>query len=88
MPKAKPPRLAEPFILNLWASKDLAGYKGQSPADELPYEIQQIIFWSVKNIKLIKEMCKNSEMSLEEINKNIETALKKQDYFTYVLFSF
>ncbi|RGD74173.1 hypothetical protein [Anaerofustis stercorihominis] len=55
---------------------------------ELPYEIQQIIFWSVKNIKLIKEMCENSEMSLKEINEKIENALKEKDYFTYVLFSF
>ena len=33
-------------------------------------------------------MCKNSEMSLKEINEKIETALKKQDYFTYVLLTF
>ena len=47
---------------------------------ELPEKAQRAIYWVVKNYGLVTKICKEPEMTNEEIQACKETAREKDDY--------
>lgn len=52
---------------------------------KLPAKIQDSIYWAVENFNVLEEMGKASNMTLEEIQKEMETALSEENYATLIL---
>ena len=59
--------------------------KLQKEINKLPIKAQQTICWLIDNFDFVQEICKDSEMSDEEIKKQEEIAGKKQDYMALAL---
>jgi len=59
--------------------------KLQEEINKLPIRAQQTICWLIDNFDFVQEICKDSEMSDEEIKKQEEIAGKKQDYMALAL---
>lgn len=57
----------------------------ENEVKKLPEKAQRAIYWVVENFNLVIEMCKESEMTEEEIEKYREIARKKEDYITLAL---
>ncbi|MCU7378934.1 hypothetical protein OBO34_11260 [Clostridiales Family XIII bacterium ASD5510] len=56
--------------------------------EKLPEHMQAAFFWAIKNLELVKEMCKVSDMSSEEIEYYLDVAMKKEDHYLYTLMLF
>lgn len=52
---------------------------------KLPEKAQQAIYWVVKNFDFVMELCKKSDMTVEEIEKHREDAREKEDYIALAL---
>lgn len=53
--------------------------------ENLPEKAQRAIYWVIKNWDFVVEMCKESDMSYEEIEKYKMKADEKGDYALFVL---
>ncbi len=52
---------------------------------ELPQKAQRAIFWIIEHYDFVEEMCKNSKMTVEEIEKYKTNAEAKEDYIMLAL---
>lgn len=52
---------------------------------ELPEKAQRAIYWIIKNFDFVEEMCQDSDMTNEEIEKYKENAIEKEDYIALAL---
>lgn len=52
---------------------------------QLPKEKQKAIYLIIQNIEFFEEICKNSEMTMEEIDEYKVVAIEKGDYVMLVL---
>lgn len=52
---------------------------------ELPEEAQRAVYWIITHFDFVKEICKNSEMTNEEIERYKEEAWEKEDYLLLAL---
>ena len=59
--------------------------KLQEEINKLPIRAQQTICCLIDNFDFVQEICKDSEMSDEEIKKQEEIAEKKKDYMALAL---
>ena len=59
--------------------------RGEKEMKEQPEKAQRVICWLVENFDFVIEMCKESDMTDEEIEKYKESARKKEEYITIVL---
>lgn len=59
--------------------------KLEKELNELPEKAQSAIYWMIKNFDSVIELCKNSEMTDEEIERYREKAIEKEDYLTLAL---
>ncbi|MCI8590674.1 MAG: hypothetical protein HFE77_08230 [Clostridiales bacterium] len=53
--------------------------------EKLPERAQQAIYWIVDNIDFVIDMCKESEMTDEEIEKQMRITKEKEDYLSFFL---
>ncbi|WP_027630696.1 hypothetical protein [Ruminiclostridium cellobioparum] len=52
---------------------------------ELPNKAQNAIYWIITHFEFVEEMCKNPEMTNEEIEEYKEEAKAKEDYIMLAL---
>lgn len=52
---------------------------------KLPEKAQNAIYWMMENFEIVMEMCKESDMTDEEIEKYRKIAKEKDDYIALVL---
>jgi len=52
---------------------------------ELPEKAQGVISWVIMHFGFVEELCKNPDMTNEEIEKHKECARAKEDYLTLAL---
>ena len=53
--------------------------------EELPEKAREAIGWIITHFDIVEEMCGNSEMTDEEIEKQKEDARAKEDYLMFAL---
>lgn len=51
----------------------------------LPVKLQEALFWAVENYEVLQEMGKQSELTLEEIQKFKADALAEKSYAEFLL---
>lgn len=49
---------------------------------ELPPKLRDAIYWAVKNLDALKELCENTDMTLEEIKSAMDSAWAEEHYTT------
>lgn len=59
--------------------------KIEKEIEELPEKAQWAIHWIVKNFDFVDEMCKEADMTEEEIEKYKKDAIEKEDYIALSL---
>jgi len=52
---------------------------------KLPAKLQEAIYWAIKNFDVLKEICKEPGMTLEEIQSEMEKTWAKEQYDTHIL---
>ncbi|MCI8331346.1 MAG: hypothetical protein HFE78_00755 [Clostridiales bacterium] len=52
---------------------------------KLPYKEQQAIGWLINNFDLVEEICKDSALTMQEIEQHKKIAAEKEDYVTLAL---
>lgn len=53
--------------------------------ENLPEKARRAIYWVIKNWDFVIEICKESNMTYEEIETNKKKAKEKEDYVLFVL---
>ena len=52
---------------------------------ELPIKQQKAIRWAIQNFDTLKEICKETGMATDEIERMKPAALEKENYATFIL---
>ncbi len=52
---------------------------------KLPTKMQNVVYWTIENYSILEAMGKKSEMTAEEIQSAMETALAEEHYAMFVL---
>lgn len=52
---------------------------------ELPIKQQKAIRWAIQNFGMLKEICKETGMATDEIERMKPAALEKENYATFIL---
>ena len=64
--------------------KDLTA-KFESAIKDLPEKAQNAVYWAITHFDLVEQMCKASDMTIEEIETLKKNAREKEDYTLLVL---
>ena len=54
----------------------------------MPEEYRDSFVWLINNIDFVKDICSNSYLSNDELEKSINTALNNNDIYLYVILLF
>ena len=52
---------------------------------KLPEKAQRAFCWAIENRDFVIEMCRESDMTYEEIEENKKKALEKEDYILFLI---
>ena len=52
---------------------------------KLPEKAQRAICWAIENLDFVVDMCRESEMTCEEIEMYKNEAIEKEDYVLFVI---